>query len=332
MKVRKTDAQRIKNELIDNDNLDRNYRTEAVGDFVFFPIKREIVGFIEREMVKIARKPTSLKEVLAGVLGDEEIEKIVTSFDVVGGVAIVEIPVELEGKKGDIGEALMLVHKNVRTVAAKRGPMEGEFRVRKLEVIAGERNTETRYRESGCEFVFDIAKVYFSPRLSFERERIAGLIKGNERVLVMFAGVGPFPIVVARRNSGVEIAAVELNPAAFEYLVGNIKLNRMERTITPVCGDVREVIPELFVGWADRVLMPLPRGAEGFLDVALCGAKKGGVLHVYCFARVGEDGEKADEIARMIGKFGGKAKVLNIRTVRPFAPHVDQIVVDVEVC
>ncbi|MFH1470254.1 MAG: class I SAM-dependent methyltransferase family protein, partial [Candidatus Micrarchaeota archaeon] len=194
-----------------------------------------------------------------------------------------------------------------------------------------EKKTETSYRESGCSFLLDPAKVYFSPRLSFERERIASLVQSSERVLVMFAGVGPFPIVIAKKKPGAVVAAIELNPAAFEYMVRNIKSNKLETKITPVCGDVVEAIPELFRGWADRVLMPLPKGAEEFLDVALMAAKKGATIHVYTFTKIGKEEGKVEEVVARIEKLGRKAKLLSFRTVRPFAPHVDQISVDVEV-
>ncbi len=333
IKVPKKKAQGVKNALLDLGLLDRNYRPEAAGEFVCFPVKGKVKGFglAERKLKKLNKKPNSLEEALAGKLKPREIEAVVTSFDLLGELAIVEIPEELERKKKAIGEAVMEVHRNVRTVAMKKGPMEGEFRVRKLEVIAGKKKTETTYRESGCSFLLDPAKVYFSPRLSFERERIAELVKDGERVLVMFAGVGPFPIVVAKKNPGAILAAVELNPAAFEYMVRNIKMNKLETKITPVFGDVKEVVPLLFSGWADRILMPLPRGAEEFLGVALVAAKKGAVIHVYTFTKVGEERGKAEEVVAKLRALGRKAKLLNFRTVRPFAPHVDQISVDVQV-
>ena len=333
IKVEKKRAQGVKNGLLGLGLLERDYKPESSGEFVFFPVKGKVNGFelIERKLKKINKKPNSLVEALAGILKPGEIERVVTSFDLLGELAIVEVPEGLEGKGKEIGRAVMKVHKNVRTVAAKRGPMEGEFRVRKLEVIAGKKKTETTYKESGCTFLLDPAKVYFSPRLSFERERVAGLVRGGERVLVLFAGVGPFPIVIAKKKPGAVVAAIELNPVAFEYMVKNIGRNKLEKNITPVFGDVREVVPLLFENWADRVLMPLPRGAEEFLDVALVAAKKGAVVHVYTFTRAGEEEEKAGEMAGKIRGLGRKAKLLAYRTVRPFAPHVDQISVDVEV-
>ena len=333
IKVEKKKAQRVKNELLDLGLLHRDYKPESSGGFVFFPVKGKIRGFglVEKKLKKIYKKPNSLVEALAGILKPGEIEQVVTSFDLLGELAIVEITEELERKRKEIGEAVMKVHKAVRTVAVKRGPMEGEFRIRKLEVIAGKKKTETNYKESGCVFLLDPAKVYFSPRLSFERERIAGLVGDKERVLVMFAGVGPFPIVIAKKNPGAIVSAIELNPVAFDYMVRNIRSNKVEESVSPVFGDVREAVPLLFEGWADRILMPLPKGAEEFLDVALIAAKKGAVVHVYTFTRVGDEEKKAREIVGKIRGLGRRAKLLAFRTVRPFAPHVDQISVDIEV-
>jgi tRNA (guanine37-N1)-methyltransferase len=332
IKVEKKIAQKTKNLLIDKGLLDREHAPVTSGEHVYFPVTGKVDGFeiLEKKLEKLSLKPNSLSVALAGVLSPSEIADVVTSFDLLGGLAIVEIPEGLLKKKKEIGEAIMRVHKIVRTVAMKKGPMEGEFRVRKLEVVAGEDKTETIYKESGCSFLLDPAKVYFSPRLSFERERTAGLVgkQKDENVLVMFAGVGPFAIVISKKNPKATVAGVELNPDAFEYMVKNIKINKLEGKVIPVFGDVRDAVPLLFSEWADRVLMPLPKGAEDFLDVALKGVKKGGIVHVYTFAKVGEEAQRSEEIALNATKLGRKATVLSYRTVRPFAPHVDQISVD----
>ncbi len=333
VKVSKWEAQKLKEKLVEHDNLNRNYRTASEDGFVFFPVKRKFEGkrIIERKLLRTNRKVESLKEALSRVLSKKQVEKVVKSFDVLGELAVVEIPESLREYEKTIGNAVMKVHGNVRTVAAKRGPMEGEFRVRKLEVIAGEKRTETEYKESGCVFHLDPAKVYFSPRLSFERERTAGLVRKNENVMVMFAGVGPFPIVISKRNPGAIVVAVELNPSAFEYMVKNIKSNKVDKRVTPVFGDVRVVLPELFSGWADRVLMPLPKGAEEFMDVALVASKKNAVIHTYCFSKTGEEKATADKILKKIKGLKRKAEIMGLRTVRPFAPHVDQIVIDFKI-
>lgn len=168
----------------------------------------------------------------------------------------------------------MNVHRNVKSVFKKLGPMEGVYRTRKLKFLAGERRTVTEYRENNCRFRLDVSKVYFTPRLSFERRRIAEQVKPGEHILALFAGVGPFPIVIAKVQPHVKIHAVELNPDAFKYMQENTRLNRMQEIITPLLGDVKEIVPAKFVNSADRILMPLPKGAEKFLGEAFLAAKR----------------------------------------------------------
>ena len=146
--------------------------------------------------------PHSLKEALSSKFSEEELRHLTKAFDIIGDIAIIEIPDELVSREKEIAEAIMQVHRNVKVVAKKLGGMTGEYRVRPLKIIAGENRTETEYHENGCRMRFDVAKTYFSVRLSHERERIAAQVKDGENILALFAGVGPFPLVIARKNKG----------------------------------------------------------------------------------------------------------------------------------
>ena len=177
----------------------------------------------------------------------------------------------------------------------------------------------------------DVAKVYFSIRLSTERKRIAELVKPKENILALFAGVGPFPLVISKSHPKTEIAAIELNPEGVKYMEENIKLNKM-KNITPVEGDAREIVLEKYKNFADRIIMPLPGSADKFLDVAIAGAKNNCIIHVYNFAPIENS---YDEIEKKIfneaKKTGVKAEIVNKKIVRPYAPKIVQIVVDFRV-
>jgi tRNA (guanine37-N1)-methyltransferase len=210
--------------------------------------------------------------------------------------------------------------------------MEGVYRTRKLKFLAGEKRAITEYKENNCRFRLDVSKVYFTPRLSFERKRIAEQVKPNEHILALFAGVGPFPIVIAKVQPHVKIHAVELNPDAFKYMQENIRLNRMQEIITPLLGDVKEIVPAKFVNSADRILMPLPKGAEKFLGEAFLAAKKNCIVHFYQFASEQNPFEEAEKLVANEAMISGrKAEVTGKRVVRPFAPSVVQIVMDFRV-
>ena len=104
----------------------------------------------------------------------------------------------LQAKKKIIGETLLEQVKTTRSVFYQSSPVEGEFRTRSLEILAGIDNTQTEYKESGCKFIVDVEKAFFSPRLSTERERIVGLVRDGEVVVNLFGGIGMFSILIAK--------------------------------------------------------------------------------------------------------------------------------------
>jgi len=334
VKVAKKKAEQLRQKLIRQGVFDPSFVPLKEGDFVFFPMKKLPNGTkgVQKELFSRQVKFHSVEDALRGKLKPSELEELVRSFDVIGDIALIELPPQLKAKQKLIGKAVMEVHRQVKVVAKKTGPMSGEFRVRKLEVIAGEKRTETLYKESGCRMKVDLAKAYFSPRLSFERKRIAEQVKKGEKILALFAGVGPFALVIARRQPNVEIAAIELNPDAVRLMKENIGLNGFKKVIKPILGDVHKVVPAKYRGWADRILMPLPKDAHEFLADAFLGAKKGCIVHFYHFAPVGKSFAEARKLVREAAKKSGrKAEFVSERVVRPFSPQTEQVVVDFKV-
>ena len=127
-----------------------------------------------------------------------------------------------------------------RTVLAKSGAIEGVYRLRDFEVIAGVKNTVTVYTEYGCVYHVDVAKAYFSPRLSTEHNRVASNVKKGETVVDLFAGVGPFAIPIAKKIKNVQVYAIDVNPDAIALLKRNIAVNRAEKQVVPFLGDARK--------------------------------------------------------------------------------------------
>jgi len=274
--------------------------------------------------------PKDLREALKGKLTEGELKRF-RAFDIVGDIAVVKLPDELLPKKRMIGEALMQVHRHVRTVLRQTSVVRGEFRTRELEVIAGEPKTETTYREGGCSFKVDLAKVYFSPRLATERLRVAKQVKPGEVVVNMFAGVGCYSILIARHSRAARIYSVDKNPAAFEYMCTNIRINKVGDRVSPILGDVREVIEARLKGKADRVLMPLPELARKFFDVALLVLKPGGgVVHFYDFGKEPDLFNPSLEFARSAAN-GRKVELLESRAIRSYATRVYHIALDLKI-
>ncbi len=334
VRVEKRHAEETRRRLASLGVLDREHKAVQEGGYVIFPVTRPVEGYdvVEREFPPAQKKPRSIEEYLRPYLTEDEMKRLVKSFDIVGHVAIIEIPPELLPKKHIIGEAILAVHPNVRTVVREVGKHEGVYRVQPVEVIAGEPNLVTTYREHGAVMRLEVGKTYFSPRLSYERLRIARLVRPGEVVGALFAGVGPFPLVIYKKQPAVKrIYAVEINPDAYKYLVENIRLNRAEGKIIPFLGDVRDVVPREFPHECDRVLMPLPKGAEHFLDVAFTALKpSGGYIHFYQFAPEEDLYSRAERLVQEKAReLGWRVKIVGRRKVRPHAPHIYQIVLDI---
>jgi tRNA (guanine37-N1)-methyltransferase len=276
----------------------------------------------------------TLAQVLENQLPPHLLASLPRALDIVGDIAIIEIPPELNVHESLIGEAILKTHKNVRTVLAKAGAVSGTYRLRSFEVIAGEHRTNTIHKEYGCQYHVDVATAYFSPRLSHEHNRVASLVQKGETVVDLFAGVGPFSVLIAKKNWDARVYAVDINPEAAEFLKRNIRLNRVENRVIPIQEDAKKAVEERLLGVADRVIMNLPEKAIEFVDTA-CRAVKpsGGTVHYYAFIRLPDSLENAQlRFSEAVEKAGRKVGVfLFAKTIRATAPYEWQIVLDAKI-
>jgi tRNA (guanine37-N1)-methyltransferase len=239
--------------------------------------------------------------------------------DVVGDIAIVRLPELSAAEKRRLARALANEVRNVKCVYEQEGGIEGEFRLRSLRHLAGEKRTVTLHRENGCVFRVDVARCYFSPRLSTERLTITGQVAPRERVLNMFAGVGPFSIPIAK-TAGARVTSCEINEFACDLHEENNRLNKVQDRVRVVRGDAAE-LPRKEKTKFDRVLMPHPSQADKFLPAALVMAKKRAVIHYYRHV-LGEDENQAS--ARLIEELSGMVPAgtrIKTRRVREVGPR-----------
>ncbi len=229
----------------------------------------------EFEFERRERRPTTLRE--APNLPPELASEVTRSMDVVGDIAVLRLKDDIRPRATEIGEALMEVHPRLRAVAVDSG-VQGELRVRSLEIVSGEGPLVTVHREQGMELRVDLERAYFSPRLATEHQRIADMVSPGERVLDMFTGVGPFAVLVAKQASGAEVHAVDLNEAAVQLARENVEVNGVAPLVTVHQGDARELVPTL--GVFDRIIMNHPSGARSFIDTALAASGPGTVVHL----------------------------------------------------
>jgi len=327
---------------------DREFRVQREQEYLYVPLTREPSATELNELKRvlsefeICKRPLSdrvgLPSKIDDLLGDKLPPHVLASLphaiDFVGDIGVVEIAPELEGYKQIIGEAVLRAHKKVRTVLAKSSAVSGIYRLRAFEVIGGKANTETVHREHGCVFHVDLAKAYFSPRLSYEHSRVASLVRRGETVLDMFAGVGSFAVLIAKKQEDVRVYAIDVNPDAFEFLKKNVVVNRVEAMVQPILGDARQIVNEKLISVADRVIMNLPEKAIEYADVACRAIKpEGGVIHYYEFSNTPEPLETAKsrltEAMKQTNR--GIDRILVARIVRGIAPFTYQVAVDAKI-
>ncbi len=324
LKIESKYAEKIKKYLLEN-NLLSSFQPIKEKNYVIFPLKKRKKFSFPHSFVYRSFEPyekaLSLKEALKQVLTKKELNSLITSYDTVGDIAVLQIPKELEKKEKIIAETLLKTNKNLKTVCKIISPHKGLFRIQKIKPIAGKKTTLCTYKESGAVMKFDLNKTFFSPRLSTERLRIAKQIKKGEVVGVFFAGVGPFALVFAKNSQMKKAIAIELNPHACKAMKENIKLNKITN-IEALCGDVREKAKGLVF---DRIVMPSPHTADSFLDIAKECSKPDTIIHYYIFAPSNNPFEKA---LKDITSFFPNSKILRKAKVRSFSPKTIQIVVD----
>jgi tRNA (guanine37-N1)-methyltransferase len=276
----------------------------------------------------------SIVQVLKDKLPADLLKRLPQALDVIGDIAVIEVPPELKLYEFLIGEAILKTHRNLKTVLAKAGAVSGTYRIREFTFIAGERKTKTIHREYSCQFRIDVARAYFSPRLSHEHERIALLLQPGEVVVDLFAGVGPFSILIAKKNPKAKVYAVDINPDAVELLKVNARVNRVENRVFPILADARGIVSGKLKGVADRVIMNLPETAIEFVDAACQTIKpQGGIIHFYGFVRSPDTIENQQQrFCQAVEKGGRKVEgFFYAKSIRETAPFESQVVLDAKI-
>ncbi len=333
LKTPQRQAEKIRKELIGMRLYGTRYKPKKEGKHIFFPLlkkhpsllKYKNTAYAEKEMEE-AHKKRRYKEELENAFGQAGHKEMPRSYDIIGDIIIIGEYDMAEKKKKAFADALLRSSKNIKTILKKEGQHEGEFRTQKLSYLAGENKKETICKENNTRIKLDVEKVYFSPRLSTERKRIYRQINPGEEVLVMFSGAAPYPCVISKNTSAKEIIGIEKNPAGHRYGIENTKLNKL-KNITLFCGDVRKVVPMLGRKF-NRILMPLPKGAEDFLDLALSVSKKGSTIHFYDFEHGNEIRRGEEKVRRACEKGNRKFRVLRTVKCGQYSPGKYRICVD----
>jgi len=272
-----------------------------------------------------------LKKTLESVLSTKESDELISAFDQIGHIIIIRIPDSLTSKKKLIGETLLDQVKSAKSIFYQSSSVDGEFRTRELEILAGEDKTETEYKESGCRFFVDVRNVFFSPRLSSERTRIAEFVNNDEVVVNMFGGVGIFSIIAAKMKK-CTVFNIDINPFATKLCKKNIAINRLVGNVISIHGDASQVINNQLENKSDRTLMLLPEKSDEFLDSAILSTKSGGTIHYYSHIHADKKSDAAKLSEQHYMQITPvKSTILGSKIVRPVGPRFYQTVVDVKI-
>ncbi len=330
-------AQKVKEYLVKHNLVNLDFFPVKELGRIYFPIIKKVkVPSAEVVDTKFSfpakRHEPSLEELLSKVLSKTELELLPKSQEIIGKLMILEIPVELQHKEKQIAQAFLKANKSIETIVRKSEFHFGVYRTRKVKVLAGKNTTETIHSENGIKIKLDIEQAYFSARLAHERLRIAQLVKAGEEVLVMFSGVAPYPLVIARNSKARIIYGIEINPSAHLYALQNVELNNFGHRIIIYLGDVRSVVPKHFRGKRfNRIVMPLPKTGEEFLDVALPLVKKKGMIHLYAFLPEEAIALEKKRITELCAKRGYGVKILDAVKCGQFSPKLFRVCFDMRV-
>jgi tRNA (guanine37-N1)-methyltransferase len=285
---------------------------------------------VEAVFAVSTRAPRDLRQAVGSTLHSDIVNQLPRSYDIVGDIGMLELGDELQPFSKIIGAALMNLNPRLRLVVQKTEKTSGQYRIRGIEVVTGSGNTETVHIEFSLKFHLDIAKVYFNPRLSSERMRVASQVNDREVVVDMFAGVGTYSILIAKKQPGARVYSIDLNPNAYHYLMENIFENKVADRITPYLGDAKDFASKSS-GIADRVIMNLPSDSQAFLGAAAKLLRKdGGTVHFYRFVSRGEGLKSISDSFRFeIESLGRRVKSLPfVRVIKEVGSNRVQVAID----
>ncbi|MFH1664328.1 MAG: class I SAM-dependent methyltransferase family protein [archaeon] len=329
VKVPLKKAEKIKNYLIKNKLIDFNYLSKRTTEFIVFPVTKKFfklgVKFINEEFEQKEKKK-NFKDIISKDLTKKELDFLKTAHDIVGSIAIIEIPEELVEKEQLIAEALIKTNKNIKTVLKKAGEHSGVYRTQKMQWLAGDKTKVSIHKENNVRLKVDVEKVFFSARLGTERKRIMKQIKKGEEVMVLFSGCAPYVCVFARNTKAKEVYGIELNPAGHKLGLENVELNKLTN-VTLIEGDVKKVVPTMHKKF-DRISMQLPKSAADFLPEAFMLAKTGTTIHFYDFLHENDFEQAEEKIKKACKTARLKYKKLGLYKCGQFSPGKFRVCLD----
>lgn len=273
-------------------------------------------------------KRKELINILSKSIPEELLLEIPHRWWYVGDICIVSIPVHLFEFKEIIGSAFLFLEQGkARTVLGRIGPTSGIIRTPSFEYLAGDKNTETIHKELGCYFKIDAAKLTFSPGNHGERERMMNIASEGETIIDMFSCVGNLSLPIAVYKSPKQLIAAEINPLAFDYLIENITLNKVQNRMKAILGDNRITLRDYY-GKADRVISGFLESDDKQIQSAIRLCKKGAILHYHETMPISKKDRPINKLMKIASNENREIEKITKRKVKKYSPGIEHIVID----
>lgn len=327
------DGETLRRYLKDNNLLRDDLKIFNDSKNIYFPIVDKIdkkffkYKIKNKKFEKKTKKDIYYKEKLKNLIPKKIFKNLPSSFDIIGDIILIRLNNILSKYKKEIGKALLETNKNTKVVCLIE-PVKGELRTRALEIIAGEKRTKTVHKEYGLTFELDIKKTYFSPRLANERKRISKLVKADEVVIDMFAGVAPFSIMISKYSNPKIVYAFDKNPFAIKFARINVKNNKVLDKIQVIKADAKDS-SKIIKEKADRIIMNLPFSAKKFFKYALKIASSKCIIHYYDILKEDEIEKRTELLKKIAFKEGFILESLDIHKIKTYSPREFYIGIDI---
>ena len=270
-----------------------------------------------------------IKKLLSKEVPPDLINKIPDKWEKIGDVGIIKLHPDLENYSKMIGKTFAKIL-HCKTVLNDVGGISGIYREPNVEIIYGEKDTETIHKENGIRFKLNLQKVMFSSGNMDERIRMAKISNKKETVVDLFAGIGYFTIPIAVYSKPKKIFACEINPISYEYLCNNISLNHVTEIVEPLLGDNKEIAPK---NVADRVVMGYIRDTHKFLQIAMnCLKEHTGIIHYHdVFPDDVIPKKPFTFIQKAAEQYNSDVELMTFKKIKSYAPGVSHVVLDVKI-
>ncbi len=339
-KIPTKNGELIRKILLEHNLLNKEYKLKKEGEYLYLPLNinntnklscnilsilkkncNNNIEFIEKNLFKNTKnnKLNFREYLISNFKKHINSNNISLSYDVIGHIVILQISDNINKEiKQLIGKKALELIPSIKSVYNRKSEVLGEYRVRELELIGGEDNPLTIYKENNYKLLVNVKEVYFSPRLGWERKRIMEKINENDVVVDMFCGVGPFVICCKKAK---KIYAVDINPKAIELLKENLKLNKIENKVVIFNEDINKISVK-----GNKVIMNLPKFSHLFIEKALDIIENNGIIYYYC---VGEDYNQCIELFKSKCKYN--FEIMEKRIVKSYSPRKKIFVLDIKI-